>query len=230
MDDVIANPEEYFVANGTLFPSADDNTVTVGDIVAASDPTKGTQTYTAVANANATKYIANVYEVAEDGDTLKLIASGESLSNVIAVDVPLGKSVYVQTVAVAADRIYASVVKKHTVASTVPTHLSLSNPEDDYTVTEVAGGVKITGYIGEYTAVINVPATIGGKKVVAIGDRAFFNGVENRTVSVIRLPKTVTSIGSQAFRGMKTLVSVSAPGVQNIASDAFMGCTALNIN
>lgn len=230
MDDVIANPEEYFVANGTLFPSADDNTVTVGDIVAASDPTKGTQTYTAVANANATKYIANVYEVAEDGDTLKLIASGESLSNVIAVDVPLGKSVYVQTVAVAADRIYASVVKKHTVASAVPTNLSLSNVEDDYTVTEVAGGVKITGYIGEYTAVINVPATIGGKKVVAIGDRAFFNGVENRTVSVIRLPKTVTSIGSQAFRGMKTLVSVSAPGVRNIASDAFMGCTALNIN
>jgi hypothetical protein len=60
------------------------------------------------------------------------------------------------------------------------------------------GTVSITKYIGNAAAVV-IPAKIGGKKVTAIGPKAF----ADRPVKKLTLPDSVTEIGADAFSGTK---------------------------
>jgi len=111
----------------------------------------------------------------------------------------------------------------------------------DFTVN--ANGV-ITKYTGFDTVVV-IPATIGGRRITAIGDQAFERadltsvtipeGVttigtaafyENK-LTRITIPNSVTEIGQWAF-GKNKLTSVTIPGsVKAIRRDAFRGNTNL---
>jgi len=111
----------------------------------------------------------------------------------------------------------------------------------DFTVN--ANGV-ITKYIGFDTVVV-IPATIGGRKITAIGDEAFRKAditsvtipegvtsignsafLDNKLTS-IAIPNSVTSIGKSAFQNNR-ITSVTIPGsVKTIDRDAFRGNTTL---
>ena len=88
-----------------------------------------------------------------------------------------------------------------------------------YTVTN--GFAVLTAYTGESRAV-EVPATIDGYTVVAIGDRAF---LDNAKITSVTLPKTLTSIGWFAFSGCVSLERIEIPAtVETISYGAFQNC------
>ena len=71
----------------------------------------------------------------------------------------------------------------------------------------------------------NIPETLRGKRVTAIGNSAF---AELSALKSVNIPSSVTSIGQNAFRGCSSLVSVTLPeSVKEIGSSAFSGCTSL---
>jgi len=103
------------------------------------------------------------------------------------------------------------------------------DPESDFIVTKNGNAVTITGYKGG-KAVVNIPPTIQGSPVTAIGDSngksvAFQN--QGMITSVI-IPDSVTSIAANAFRGCNKLASVTiGAGVKQIGPNAFAVCPAL---
>lgn len=75
-----------------------------------------------------------------------------------------------------------------------------------YTYTlDDANRATITGYSGNATA-LYIPGEIDGHEVVAIGDRAFENRTDLRTVMI---PDSVTEIEEVAFRGCSNLVNIT---------------------
>lgn len=95
--------------------------------------------------------------------------------------------------------------------------------ESDFTWVETDGGVILTSYIGDET-VVEIPATLGGKKVVTIGEKAF----QQIAILGIRIPDTVTLIDNQAFLYCMNLVEVDlGNGVIEIGNSVFEGCSAL---
>ncbi len=79
---------------------------------------------------------------------------------------------------------------------------------------------EITGFAGEPTY-FNIPASIGGYRVVAVGGRAFMGCQTLRSLSV---PDTVVTIGQEAFADCSNLTEVFFAGrVDNVADDAFSG-------
>ena len=84
----------------------------------------------------------------------------------------------------------------------------------------IDGTVEISRYAGE-GGEVNIPATIDGKNVTSIGERAFFGCT---SLTSVKLPGSVTSIGSRAFYNCKSLTSISFPdSVTSIGSSAFNG-------
>lgn len=85
--------------------------------------------------------------------------------------------------------------------------------EGDFTVTNG----KVTAYRGEDACVV-IPASVGGEKVIAIGDNVFM-GFNAYTVSI---PEGVTEIGNGAFRSGDHLYGVKLPStLRTIGEDAF---------
>ena len=83
------------------------------------------------------------------------------------------------------------------------------------------GTVTITGYQGSATN-LEIPATINGYPVVAIGDRAFY---ANYSLTSVTIPEGVTTIGNRAFYDCYILASVTIPeGVTTIGDAAFTNC------
>ncbi len=73
--------------------------------------------------------------------------------------------------------------------------------------------------------VLQVPETVGGQTVTAIGPGCFA-GCDQLTT--ILLPDTVTAIGSEAFAGCSKLRGLFVPKTTEvIGQDAFAGCPAL---
>ncbi len=86
------------------------------------------------------------------------------------------------------------------------------------------GEVTITGFV-EFSSVIEVPETIGGKPVTRIGEKAFYASSIPREIT---LPEGIVSIGDEAFSGCSNLEKVSIPdGVQSIGNEAFSNCRYL---
>lgn len=86
-------------------------------------------------------------------------------------------------------------------------------------------GVEVTGYTGSQTDVY-IPATLGGKPVLKVGDNAFkeMSGLNSVTFS-----DGIKVIGNDAFNGSTSLVCVLLnEGLVEIGSDVFDGCTSFN--
>ena len=82
----------------------------------------------------------------------------------------------------------------------------------------------ITGMRGS-TSKLEIPATVDGYTVVAIGNAAFR---DNTKVTRVIIPATVTSIGGRAFQGCTALATVEGlENVTTIAYNAFANCSAL---
>ena len=87
------------------------------------------------------------------------------------------------------------------------------------------GTVEITGYNGSAKS-LNIPNTLGGKKVTSIGDSAF-GGCEN-LISII-IPNSIVSIGESAFEYCTSLTSIMIPdSVTSIGDYAFFWLHKLN--
>lgn len=107
---------------------------------------------------------------------------------------------------------------------TAPAAISAS-AEGEFTCDVTETGVTITGYSGS-AASLELPDTLDGKPVVAIGSRVFRDHTELESVVI---PKSVTSIGTQAFYGCSSLNHVELPdGLVQISSSAFRNCAALS--
>lgn len=106
--------------------------------------------------------------------------------------------------------------------------LTTSPPEDfDYIITSTK--VYITNYKGTGSNVV-IPSEIEGKPVTSIGDNAFYNKLQVRSVVI---PDSVTYIGNYAFYYCALMTSVNIPNnVTTIGDYAFHYCpflTSINI-
>ncbi|GHV56608.1 hypothetical protein AGMMS49579_21400 [Spirochaetia bacterium] len=103
------------------------------------------------------------------------------------------------------------------VAAIAALALNIYAADSDYTVD--ANGV-ITKYSGWDTEVV-IPATIGGKKITAIGREAF----KKADLTSVVIPEGITEIGGSAFEDNK-LTSITIPGtVKTLGNGAFSGNT-----
>lgn len=82
-----------------------------------------------------------------------------------------------------------------------------ASPESDFTVTEIPGGIAVTGYTGTAERV-RIPETIGNKTVTAIHDGAFQNA---KTIRVLWIPDSVTTFGSGILVGASSLYALHTP-------------------
>ncbi len=83
--------------------------------------------------------------------------------------------------------------------------------------------IRLTGYLGEETAV-KLPSEIDGKPVKVIGSLAFF---ETKVISV-DIPSTVTVVEESAFYYADCLVSIRLPSnISSLGSRAFAWCNSL---
>lgn len=77
----------------------------------------------------------------------------------------------------------------------------------------------------EPVGLLKIPMKLGGKPVVAIGDRAFYGCAG---ISSVEIPNSILQIGVNAFEDCTGLKSITVPGsVQRIDPGAFTGCTKL---
>lgn len=102
---------------------------------------------------------------------------------------------------------------------------STAAPESDF-VFEAATGT-ITGYTG-HAAYLEIPATIGGKPVLSIGEKAF---AHNANLAYLVLPEGIESLGNSAFYWCNGLKVVEFPTtLKAIGDSAFAGCTLAIVN
>jgi Flp pilus assembly protein TadD len=92
--------------------------------------------------------------------------------------------------------------------------------EKDFQVKEENGGLTIVKYTGWDTELV-IPAAIGGKPVLAIGDSAF----SKAKLTALTLPAGLVRIGRDAFRGnpFKDADLIIPEGVRTIEAGAFSG-------
>ena len=91
---------------------------------------------------------------------------------------------------------------------------------------EIKGNsVTITDCDKEASGALKIPATIEGKTVTCIGDKAF---AFCTSLTSITIPDSVTSIGASAFRSCTALTSITIGNrVTSIGKRAFSGCSSL---
>ena len=96
-----------------------------------------------------------------------------------------------------------------------------------YTYTlDDANRATITGYNGSATA-LYIPGEIDGHEVVAIGDRAFQNRTDLKTVMI---PDSVENIGIGTFSNCTQLANISwSKNLEKIGENAFYNCDNLQI-
>ena len=101
---------------------------------------------------------------------------------------------------------------------------ALADTEGDFTYSVKDGKATITGYDGNAQE-LEIPATLGGKDVIAIGDSVFD---ANKTLKKVIIPEGISKIGDSAFYDCENLERVDIPfSVTTIADWAFKGCKSL---
>ena len=92
-----------------------------------------------------------------------------------------------------------------------------------YTLDE-NNNATITGMRGEYSKA-DIPETVDGYTVVAIGNAAFR---DNKLITRVTIPATVKTINGRAFQGCTALTTVvGLENVTSLAYSAFQNCSAL---
>ncbi len=81
----------------------------------------------------------------------------------------------------------------------------VSAASSDYEYWEYDDGLRLSGYNGNSENVV-IPETIDGKKVVYIGDGAFFN---NDSIKTVTIPSSVSEISRMAFWGCNNLTTIN---------------------
>lgn len=130
----------------------------------------------------------------------------------------------------------------------LPVELVLYASKDSFTYGDVPLGVQITGYQGSSVPIVNVPGSLGGKAVVAIGGHAFSNqsdmvfivfpeglyelgdsaSASCSNLLAAFLPESLTSIGEWAFEECESLIFCDLPeNLTEIGTEAFIDCEAL---
>ena len=90
----------------------------------------------------------------------------------------------------------------------------------DYEYKSISGGVEITKYTGKAKSV-SIPQKIGGYNVLSVGSSAFRG---NKTITTVTFPSTVTSIEDRAFENCASLSKVTLPSnIQSLGSYVFKG-------
>jgi hypothetical protein len=101
---------------------------------------------------------------------------------------------------------------------------AFAQSESDFTISTMDGKVAITGYTGSTTAVV-IPATIGEKPVVAIGESAF---ADNSNITSVTMHSGITIIGASAFISCNNLTQIIFPNtLVTIERVAFANCVSL---
>lgn len=96
----------------------------------------------------------------------------------------------------------------------------------DYEYEDTDGGVRITAYNGEASE-LNIPGSLDGKTVKAIGEGAF----SSAGLTKVNIPSGVEVIGADAFSFCEGLYSVSLPDtVRTIDVCAFSGCALKSVS
>lgn len=109
-------------------------------------------------------------------------------------------------------------------------------------------GVCIDGVTAEGTSALEIPSTVGGRPVVALGENAFRGVVALKEITLpstlqtmgdavflgsglerLRIPASVSYLPWQCFRGCTALTDVTFEGatMKYILNQAFYGCTSL---
>ena len=96
---------------------------------------------------------------------------------------------------------------------------------------KVSGSTVIVLKYKGSSASVTIPSKIDGKKVVKIAKTAFnknYPNEANTTLKSVKIPDTVTAIGSAAFAKCKKLSKVTfGKNVRNIADSVFCECSSL---
>ena len=92
-----------------------------------------------------------------------------------------------------------------------------------FTTTEVPAGIIITKFKSKEATVVEVPSEIGGKPVVAIGEKAFMG----KNIEEVILPDSLIVIGERAFCDCKQLAKVSLDEKVKMDRFTFVGCEKL---
>lgn len=114
---------------------------------------------------------------------------------------------------------------------TAPGHIFVNNlcsgcNEREYEYSVIGGKVTIEGCHESLSGTVNIPSSIGGYSVVAIGANAFAG---NNKITSIVVPEGVTTIGEKAFADCSALTGVSiSSSVVAISKNAFDGCKKLS--
>ncbi len=90
---------------------------------------------------------------------------------------------------------------------------------------EISSAGAITAYNGTKTE-ISIPQSVDSITVTAIGDKVF-NADNHPEMRTVIMPETVTEIGTDAFRGNKSVEHIEANGVEKVFSNSFNGCVAV---
>lgn len=95
----------------------------------------------------------------------------------------------------------------------------------DYKYIVTSGKVKITEYTGK-AKTVKIPAKLGGKKVVAIGDYAFKG---NKKIRNVVLSKSVKKLSVGSFMDCTALKKVTlSKSLDTVPDQCFKGCTKLS--
>ncbi len=106
-------------------------------------------------------------------------------------------------------------------------HLQIRPLGFEYTIEEETGYVIITGYNPFYGDDLTIPATLAGKKVIAVGDDALKDG----TLTSLTLEEGVERLGYQSIRDNPSLSKLNLPrSLKEVGNYATYNLPVLTVN